>query len=515
MNAFIQAHASKIIGMISGWDRVRFRGTVRMLANVPGLERFLKCTGRLLKDFKEHVVTLSRGVRAASLGAAERSGRPVVHLQDPGVCKEDLAREIQRRDGIKEGLICVLTAVEPCWSFNLRSNRELGVLELEGARRKCQHLYHYMVHPAWGFMHVRLQTWLPMNVHVCINGREWLSRQMDAAGIEYVRRENCFAWISDVAGAQELLWEQVRFNWEGALGELIGQVHPGFATIQGGLRIGYYWSVDESEWASDVMFKNAGELSRLYGRLIRHGMESLGSREVLRFLGRRVERGITPRLALEVTSDLGRRAEGIRIKHRVGSNSVKMYNKEQTVLRVETTINRASELKAPRARGEKVCWERMCKGVGNIDQRAAASEAANQRYMEAMSAVEDTLSLQALTEDLAKPVAGPKLRARGLNLLGREDARLLEVVGDGTFLLQGFRNGDLQRMLYDGPAESDVEKRRRSGQATRKLRLLRAHGLIEKIEGTHRYMVCSKGRQVITALQAARAANVTQLAAAA
>lgn len=515
MSAFIQAHASKIIGVISGWDRLRFRGTLRMLANVPGMERFLSCTGRLLKDFKEHVANLSRGVRAASLAVAEGAGRPVIHLQDPGVCKEEMAREIQKRDGIKEGLICVLTAVEPCRSFNLRSNKAQGKLELESARRKCQHLYHYMVHPVWGFMHVRLQTWLPMNVHVCINGREWLSRQMEEAGIRHLRRENCFAWVSDVAGAQALLWEQVKFDWDKALGELIGQVHPGFEGIRGDLRIGYYWSVDESEWASDIMFKDAGELSRLYGRLIRHGIESMGSRDVLRFLGRRVERGITPRLALEVTSDLGRRAEGIRIKHQAGSNSVKMYNKQQTVLRVETTINRAAEIQTPRANGGKVRWERMCKGVGNIEARAEISEAANQRYLEAMSAVEQTLSLQALTEDLARPVAGPKLRGRGLNLLGRADARLLEAVGDGKFLLQGFRNGDLQEMLYEGPAESKREKRRRSGQVTRQLRLLRAHGLIEKIEGTHRYMVSPKGRQLITTLQAARAANVTQLAAAA
>jgi hypothetical protein len=250
----------------------------------------------------------------------------VKHLTSPYACKEDVAREIQARDRVEEGLICVLTAVEPCWSYDLKSRPtpEGRRLELLRAYRKCQHLYHYYQHREFGFMHVRLQTWLPFNLHVCLNGREWLGRQMDRAGIKYLRRENCFGYISDVAGAQELLNQQVTFNWQRGLEELVPEVNGAFEEIRGDCRMGYYWSLDESEWASDIMFKEERELARLFGRLLRHGMESLGSKDVLRFLGRKVDRGITPRLALEVTSDLKERPEGMRIKHRVGANSVKM-----------------------------------------------------------------------------------------------------------------------------------------------------------------------------------------------
>jgi hypothetical protein len=509
---------SKITGMISGWDRLRFRGTVRMLANVAGLGRFLRFTGRrLLKDFGSHAEELSRRTRAESLKVAEEAGRPVVHLQSPGACKEEMAREIQKRDRVKEGLICVLTAVEPCWSFNIRSNKEAGKLELVRAYRKCQHLYHYYQHPVLGFMHVRLQSWLPFNVFACVNGREWLSRQMDAAGIRYLRRENCFAWISDVAKAQALLQEQVDFNWPEALGELVEAANPAFASIRGDCRMGYYWSLEESEWASDIMFKKQAELSQLYGRLIRHGMESLGSCDVLRFLGHklRADGGVHGNFAGEVTSDLRERAEGIRIKHRVGSNSVKMYNKQGTVLRVETTLNNMRELKSPRVVNGKVVWKRMRKGVADIQRRAAVSEAANQRYLRAMAAAENPMPLKDLTEALAVPVVRDGRRARGLNLLGASDARLLRAVGDGKFLLHGFRNKDLQAMLFETAADSPAQKRRRSGQVTRKLWLLRAHGIIRKVPGTHRYLVTDYGRQVITTLQAAMAADVTKLAQAA
>src|SRR5687767_11675777 len=139
MDAFLQQHAGSVTGTLSGWDRLRFRGTLRMLANVTGMFRFLCYTGRLLKDFGDYAQGLSRRVRADSLAAAESAGRPVVHLDSPSASKEDLARDIAKRDGITEGPIAVVTAVEPCWSYDVRSDRAKGHLELIRAYRKCQH----------------------------------------------------------------------------------------------------------------------------------------------------------------------------------------------------------------------------------------------------------------------------------------------------------------------------------------------------------------------------------------
>jgi len=513
---FIQGHAHQVTGVIHGWDRLRFRGTVRLLAHTVGLGRFLRFTGCLLKDFGDRALELSRQVRAASLTMAEQQGRPVVHLSSPGVSKEDVAREIAASDRIKSGLICALTAVEPCWSFDIKSNKAIGKLELARAYRKCQHIYHYHRHPVFGFMHVRLQTWLPFNMWVCINGREWLSRQMDDVRLGYLRRENCFVRLEDVARTQELLSRQVSYNWQEALEKLVKQANPAFETIRGNAAMGYYWSLDESEFASDIMFKDAGKLTALYGRLLRHGMESLGSRDVLRFLGQRVPTrgGIHGKFAGEVLSDLRERPEGIRIKHRVGSNSVKMYNKQGTVLRVETTLNNPRELKAPQTRDGKVFWRPMRKGVSDIKRRAEVSQASNERYLEAMAIVASPRCLGELTAKLAETVVKHGRRARGLQVLG-VDVALLEAVSDGKFLLHGFRNRDLQEKLYGVLAAETKERQRRSGQMSRRLWLLRAHGVIRKVPGSHRYLVTRYGRELITAIQAARNADVTKLSLAA
>jgi hypothetical protein len=447
-----------------------------MLANLTGMNNFLSYTHHKLKDFGDYAHQVSRQVRSASLEMAESTGRPVVPLDSPRINKEQVALEIAKRDGIKEGLIAVVTAVESCHSYDIRSDRQRGLLELYPRPRKCQHLYHYMIHPVFGLLYARLQTWFPFNLFVGLNGREWLARQMDAAGIKYLRHDNCFPRISDPEAAQRLLEKQVQWNWEQTLGELGHQVNPALAQIIGGYRIGYYWSLDQSEWASDVMFKQSQELDRLYPDLVRHAMESFRSPQVMSFLGRRVDKGITPRFAGEVISDLHRRIEGTRVKHCVNRNSVKMYNKAGSVLRVETTLNDVRDLQSPRVVNGRQVWKRMRKGVADLPRRAEVSDASSRRYLDALASVSTPLPLKTLTDALSSPTKWKGKPARGLNLLG-QDAAMLEVVGGGEFLINGFRNRDVQAALFGSPTDDPAAKRRRSGQVTRKLRLLRAHGL--------------------------------------
>ena len=516
MDCFLQRHASAVTGWVSGFDRMRFRGTLRMLANVCGMGRFLSYTGRLLKDFGTFVEQSSQMIRQASLEVAESSGRPVVHVRSPSVCKEDLARQIAARDGITDGLICILTAVEACGSYAIRPDRASRKLVLTHAPRRCLHLYHYFMHHTFGFMHVRLQTWLPLGLWPCINGREWLGRQLDQAGVGYVRRDNCFTHIDDIDAARAMLEQQVRFAWEPALAELARQVNPALRRLLGDWNVDYYWSLEESEWATDVMFQSPAALSSLYPSLVHHGMLGLRCPDVLRFLGQpvRADGRLYGADRRELAADVKTRHEGVRLKHRAGRNSVKMYDKQGSVLRVETTLNDMRQLKAP-ARGTgknagKTVWRKMRKGVSDIARRAQVSDAANRRYLEAVSAVESPVPLRTLTDSLGEPTMWHNRRVRGLNLLGG-DTRLLESVSGGELLVHGFRNRDLQQALYDKPPADERDARRRAGRVTRQIRLLRAHGLVRKIPRTHRYMVTFRGRQLLSALQSARKADIHKL----
>ncbi len=169
-------------------------------------------------------------------------------------------------------MICLLSCIENCQSFEVRPNRKLKRLELKFVPRKCLHYYFYMQHPRFGFMHVRFQSWFPFDVRVCMNGREWLCRELDRAGVGYVRRENCLTDVADIVYAQRLLGRQARINWTNELDAFAALVHPLRREIFRAWPVDYYWSLDESEWASDVMFRSPRLLAELYPGLVRHAI---------------------------------------------------------------------------------------------------------------------------------------------------------------------------------------------------------------------------------------------------
>ncbi len=107
-----------------------------------------------------------------------------------------------------------------------------------------------------------------------------------------------------------------------------------------------------------------------------------------------------------------------------------------------------------------------------------------------------------------------KRRHRGLRPFDPADATLLEAVSRGEFAISGFRNRDI-RLVLEGDMEDVDDLRRASSRTSRKLSLLRAHGLIKKIPHTYRYELTIRGRTAITALLAARNATPKQLSAAA
>jgi hypothetical protein len=154
-------------------------------------------------------------------------------------------RSPQRRDGVTEGLECVLTAVEPCQTLTVGPPRDSRRLEVRAEPRKCLHQYFYLIDRELGWLNVRLQTWFPFTVQVVINGREWLARQLCRRRIPHERRDNCFVDVADLAQAQRLLDLQLRTNWSRRLDRLQQRVHPVHRTLFGPEPLHYYWSADE------------------------------------------------------------------------------------------------------------------------------------------------------------------------------------------------------------------------------------------------------------------------------
>ena len=522
MLQFIAKHQDELAGVLSGFDRLVLRGSLRKLSYVGGMMQYLWAQQVLLKDFGAHVESTSQAVKDAALAEARATGRPIHFVRTADTSKEDVARDIARRDQISSGLVCVLTAVEQCRSYVLFRDRQGQRLRLLPRGRKCLFIYHYRIHPEFGFLNARIQTWFPFQIQICVNGREWLARQMDAAGLSYVRQDNCFVWLEDWPRAQQLMDQQLDLEWPSVLDGIARSLNPRHEQLFEQFPLSYYWTVYQSESAIDVGFREADALRRLYPRLLHHALTSFGSPDVLRFLGRRMPlsgSGIPWNFDGEAVSTLRWRQEGVRIKHRVKGNSVKLYDKAFTplggVLRAETTINMVQDFQVYRAKqGEpdgSLAWRPLRQGVADLPRRAEVANRAAERYLDALASVELDTTLEDILRRLDQPRVWRGRRVRALRPFAADDSQLLRAMSGGEFSLNGLRNRDLQRVFFPQPAATFEEARRRSAWVSRQLRLLRAHGLIRKVPHSHRYHVTPAGRTVITAVLTALKATLRQL----
>lgn len=510
MKRFIARFADRITGVLCGFDRLVFRGTLRKIAFVKGMLGFMRSRRLWLKDFAAWAQEQTERVEEAALSAARIMDRPIRYLPSSRANKEEIAQEIARKDEIEEGLVAVLTCVEPCRSFEIHRNKEEKKLQLVSRERKCKFIYQYILDPELGWMHARIQTWLPFNIQVCINGREWLSRQMGREGLAYARADNSFPWLSDVKRAQELMDQQVQTRWPELLRTLARRLNPDHGKLFPELDLEYYWSVYQSEWASDIMFKERRSVEEIYPGLIRHGLKAFSSADVLRFLGRKLD----GRFKGEIATSWKERVEGIRLKHWVDENSQKIYDKG-SVLRTENMIQNPRPFKVYRTKegdpqGAKG-WNRMRAGIADLARRAKLQQAANNRYLDAMAAADTSTPLGSLVSEITSSVSWQGMHVRGLRPWCTKDLALFRAVNDGKWAIHGFRNRDLQALLFKTPTESTEETRRRSGRVTRLLGLLRAHRLIKKETGAHRYTVTQRGHDILTPILAAQDITLEEL----
>ena len=491
-----------------------FRGTLRSVSYPDGLGKYMNSQGILLKEFDAWAQQCTRRLGEHVEAVARAAGRPLVYLASSAASKEEQALAIARRDGITSGLVCVLTCVEPCISAGIRRNAQARRLELVFVPRKCKFFYLYRIDPVFGWMYLRIQSWIPFDVQVYINGRTYLKGQLDRAGIGYDQHDNCFRRIEDLQKAQAMMDQLVGLNWATILRELLAPFWPvphERCLPEGPER--YYWTIRQSEVATDVMFRDAASLAAIYPRLCRHAIEGLSCGDILAFMGKSPSR-----LGGEVTSSYQKRIPGVRIKHQVQGNSIKMYDKGGSVLRVETTVNNPDRFRVFRgpldSPDRNPTWRPMSKSVADIRRRTELCRAANQRYLGALASVGREVPTAMVLDPVTRPVVHGGKRHRGLRPVCPEDAALFAAVMDGRHLLDGFTNGALQKTMFSEEPGDPIEARRRSNRMGRSLRILRRHGLIKKIGARRLYRVTPKGHQVMgLALAVRQSTNMMSAAA--
>lgn len=194
---------------------------------------------------------------------ADKENRPFIYINGHKR-KEEEARKIADKDGVKRGLVCVFSVLEPCRSFKMVYGE--GRPQLESAKRKCLFYYFYYMDKELGLIHVRLQSWAPFTMQVYLNGHEWLAKKLDQHGVKYVKEDNAFLWISDIKRAQKFADQIAGKKWPRMLDSLSKRINPLMGNLLGDMN--YYWVVDQAEYATDIMFKDKSSLTGLYDKIL-------------------------------------------------------------------------------------------------------------------------------------------------------------------------------------------------------------------------------------------------------
>jgi len=280
--------------------------------------------------------------------------------------------------------------------------------------------------------------------------------------------------------------------------------------------LSYYWTLWQSEWATDFIFDTSASLKSIMDSLLRYAHIAGTSCRILRYLDRPVTKSGRPdnRAQDTVVTRITDFNDGIRLRHWVDHNSVKIYN-EQNNLRVETTINDPGKFKVFRhkqGQDKNETKQRlpMRKGVMDTPLRAAVSQDVNNRLMDDLSLLKEETPLCNIIDDLIKGIIKDGRKFRGLDPVGK-DRELILLLSDPAFMISGFTNKMLRNDLSSVSFASGRTDKQLSAKVSRHLKLLRVHGIIRKLPRQNKYQVTIKGMKLAKALNALLAASTENL----
>ena len=402
-----------------------------------------------------------------------------------GVRKEELIAKVLAKRGTHPGLVHVLSVMEGCTTFKPWHDKATGKTGLRLAPGKCATFYFYLMDEELGLMYVRVPSWLPCRLQIYFNAHHWLAARLRKEGVAFEMEDNAFVRIGDWKRAQELA---ASFSVSQLESKLQGMAAR-FCPVVEKFTRGYHWSVMQVEHSFDVVFEKREVLAPLYEEISRQAVLAVRVADMARFWGKRY----SPEA--EAGSDFKTLVEGTRVKHTLGRQSIKMYDKGGRVLRIEATSNditffRHHRKVVGRDGREEYKMAALKKSIYSLGDVMGILHAACARYLDFIGTLEDNTPARHDLDKISASVRDQKDRSwRGFNLFLKEDQKVLLAIQRGEFTLNGLNNKRLRTLLAD----------KTSAQIARILRRLRNHHLIKRVGHTYRYYLTQLGRRLLTA----------------
>lgn len=481
----LKRYEQDIVGVLGCFDRVVVTGTLTEVAYPDALAAVLYREGIRCFDLGQFAEPLRLRIRDNALAQAHAAGVAVQYLaKSKGVRKEALIEAVLAQRGRQPGLVHILSVMESCTTFKPWHDKTAGKTGVKLVPGKCATYYFYLIDEELGLIYVRVPTWLPCRLQIYFNAHHWLARQLQREGIAFRMEDNAFVECADWKRAQELAQSFAVSRWEQKFHALAAR----FCPVVEKFTHGYHWSVMQVEYALDVVFAKRERLAPLYEQLSREAVLTVRVPDLARFWDKR----FSPEA--QASSDFKTLVSGTRIKHVLGRQSLKMYDKGR-VLRIEATSNditffRHHRKVVSRDGREEYKMAALKKSIYSLADVVGILAAVCRRYLDFLGTLGDNTGQRHDLDRISRSVRDEQHRPwRGFNLFLAEDLQVLLAVLRGEFLIHGLSNRRLRAVLPDKTA----------GQIARILRRLRNHGLLKKVGGTYRYYLSELGRRSLVA----------------
>lgn len=492
---FLTKNASLFQGSLSCFDRVIFKGHLP-ISYVEKFQGFVDYTLKLPRaHFLQHIAPqwANQLVEHAQQTAATHQREYRYHQGK--IDKDDWAKRQRQAHALEEGLIGILCVQESCATFKLAH----GQGKPHFVRREVPQrvLYYYFQDRQWGLIHVRLQTWAPFTCQVYVNGHDLVAQQLRQKKSGFTQIDNAFVHLENPTLAQKIADRFPRQNWARLLEHYAGLVNPLLAKELKGLT--HYWCIDQAEYATDLLFADEASGKRFYRQLVEHAVLTYDPKKVFAFLGRKYCEHYQGE---SHTRRLQRRGLGVCVRHDVGKNGIKMYDKGGRLLRIETSLYQPRPFKVLRmcrhrngssSRG----YHPLCKGVGNLHHYQRLARACNQRYLEALAVVEAATSPLVEVRRMTEPCRHQGRSYAGFNPARQHDLEHFQALLQGDGIARGFTNRTVRDKVYG--CSSDHKKARQHAAAVgRFFKRCHVRAWIAKIPHSQRWRVTLKGRLLLS-----------------
>jgi hypothetical protein len=483
--SLVEKYAEQIAGVLSCYDRIVITGSVQPLCYAKGMTSYLYRQAIRIFDYTQFSQPLRDQIRSNAEQIASEEGVSIRHVRRKNERKEAQVEAILKERGDHPGLVCILSAMERCGSYEPWHDKASGKTYLRYSDGKCLHYYFYFIDAEFGLCYLRVPTWCPFRLQFYCNGHAWLANQLKHKQIDYELHDNGFVSIADFERANALGQE---FSAE-RLHVKLDEYAKRYCPVIDSLKLSCTWSIMQAEYATDIVFKQRADLAAIYPSLLETLIYAVKPADIAMFLGKKLHGNYSG----EVTSRLsGVRDMGMRIKHSIGPASIKMYDKFGRILRLETTIADVSffqQYRQVRHRDgtTESRWAPMKKTIYSLAPLRDIMLAANRRYLGLISTFERRdIGVRQLAK-LTEPATDEQHRYKGFNPLAAEDAGLFRVLARGEFTLSGLTARALHALLPD----------KSTSQISRLLKRLRLHGLLKKVGHHYKYYLTEFGRHAI------------------